>query len=155
MLRSIGDNINAATLGRRARMAPSRSHESERAQAVVDRLRIKTPDHRNLVSTLSGGNQQRVVLGKWIETTPRVLVLDRPTVGVDVGSKAGIYDVVRELAADGVAILLVTDEIDELVDLCDHVLVMNAGRVVADGRPEEITEAELRRLVAGRETVPC
>lgn len=155
MSRTIGENITAASLQIHSGRIISQTANYKRATAGVQRLHIRTPDHRDLVTTLSGGNQQRVVLSKWIQANPRVLVLDRPTVGIDVGSKIGIYDVINELADDGVAILLVTDEIDELMNLCDQILVMNAGQLVAAITPRDVDTRELLRLVTGREQATC
>ncbi len=84
---------------------------------------------------LSGGNQQRVVLGKWLATGPKVLILDSPTVGVDIGNKRGIYELIRELAASGVGILLISDEMPEVYYHSDRVLHMRAGRIVGDCVP--------------------
>ena len=93
----------------------------------VDRLHIKIPGLDNPVQQLSGGNQQRVVLGKWLATAPKVLILDSPTVGVDIGNKRGIYELVRSLAASGVGILLISDEVPEVYYNCDRVLHMRDG----------------------------
>ena len=87
------------------------------------------------VSTLSGGNQQRVVLAKWLATEPRLLILDSPTVGVDVGARAGIFRIVRELADRGLAILLITDEVSEALGNADRVLHMAGGRIRAAHDP--------------------
>ena len=81
---------------------------------------------------LSGGNQQKVLFAKWLGTRPRVFIMDEPTIGVDVGSKAEIRSIIRETAAEGVGVLLITAEIDELISLCDRVLVMFRGRIVGD-----------------------
>ena len=81
---------------------------------------------------LSGGNQQKVLFAKWIETNPKVFVMDEPTIGVDVGAKEEIRKIITEVASAGAAVLLVTTELDELVSLCDRVLVMRHGKVVAE-----------------------
>ena len=96
---------------------------------------------------LSGGNQQRVVLGKWLATGPKVLILDSPTVGVDIGNKRGIYELIRELAASGVGILLISDEIPEVYYHSDRVLHMRAGRIVGDCVPGTIAEHALEEEV--------
>ncbi|MCY0385862.1 sugar ABC transporter ATP-binding protein [Robbsia sp. Bb-Pol-6] len=112
----------------------------------IERLRIKTRDADNAVSTLSGGNQQRVVLAKWLATEPGVLILDSPTVGVDIGAKDGIYEVIRELAAQGMAVIMISDEIPEVLFHSDRIVVMRQGRIVSehiafDTRVETLEEA--------------
>jgi simple sugar transport system ATP-binding protein len=117
------------------------------ARRWIDDLAIKAPKPDNPVKTLSGGNQQRVVLAKWMATGPRVLILDSPTVGVDIAAKDGIYAVVKALAAQGVAVLLISDEIPEVYYHAHRVLIMRQGRLVGECRPHEIGEAELRDAV--------
>ena len=99
------------------------------------------------MKTLSGGNQQRVVLAKWMATKPRLLILDSPTVGVDINAKDGIYEVVRRLAASGVAVLMISDEIPEVYYHAHRVLIMRQGRIVGEYEPHHTTEAELRTAV--------
>jgi ABC-type sugar transport system ATPase subunit len=117
------------TLGRGG-LIPARR---ERAMAVdyAGRLRVKTPDVEAPVRQLSGGNQQKTVLARWLATRPKLLILDEPTHGVDVGAKAEIYELVRALARDGLAILLISSELPEVLDLSDRIVVMRAGRVAA------------------------
>ncbi len=115
----------------------------------VNRLAIKTPSAENAVSTLSGGNQQRVVLAKWLAVEPRVFILDGPTIGVDVVSKARIHDVVQELASDGMGILLISDEVTEILQVCSRALVMRKGRIVKEFRDlQNVEESEVSRVVA-------
>jgi simple sugar transport system ATP-binding protein len=146
---SIADNVSIAVLDRLADraglVAPARKNEL--AEAWVDRLKISAPDVTAAVQTLSGGNQQRVVLAKWLATRPKVLLLDSPTVGVDIRNKQGIYDVIRRLAADGVAILLISDEIPEVYYNADRVLHMREGRLVGELVPGEASEDELAEAV--------
>jgi simple sugar transport system ATP-binding protein len=113
----------------------------------VQELGIKVSDPENPVKTLSGGNQQRVVLAKWMATKPRVLILDSPTVGVDIGAKDGIYDIIQRLAREGVAILLISDEIPEVLYHSHRVLVMRQGRVTTDVPASQTSEDALRRAV--------
>lgn len=143
MRQSIADNLVLASLARLAGalglISPGRKRTA--ASTWIERLRIKAPGLDQPVATLSGGNQQRVVLAKWLATGPRVLILDSPTVGVDIGNKAGIYALVRELAEAGVAILLISDELPEVMATCDRVLHMRAGRIVGSFVPDAATEA--------------
>jgi simple sugar transport system ATP-binding protein len=124
--------------------------EAERlrtAQKWIDDLAIKAPNPESAVRTLSGGNQQRVVLAKWMATGPKLLILDSPTVGVDIAAKDGIYEVVKALAAKGVAILLISDEIPEVFYHAQRVIVMRRGRLAGERIPHASSEAELQALV--------
>jgi ribose transport system ATP-binding protein len=100
--------------------------------AQIKRLSIKTASRNHAVSTLSGGNQQKVVIGKWLATDPDVFVLDEPTAGIDIGSKSEIIQMVRDLAASGKAILMISSELSELLTACDRIIVMADGRVYDD-----------------------
>ena len=113
----------------------------------IHELSIKVGKPEDAVSTLSGGNQQRVVLAKWLATEPKVLILDSPTVGVDVGARAGIYKIVRQLAVQGLAILLISDEVSEVHFNADRILHMADGRIVAEYDPRSTTLAELEEAV--------
>jgi len=106
--------------------------ERRSAASWTERLRVKAARLTDPVSTLSGGNQQKVVLAKWLATAPRVLVVDEPTRGIDVGTKAEVHRLLSELAADGVAVLMVSSELPEVLGMADRVLVMREGRLVAD-----------------------
>ena len=149
MRQSVGDNLVLASLDRLASalgwIAPQRRRSL--AEDWVDRLHIKIPGLDNPVQQLSGGNQQRVVLGKWLATAPKVLILDSPTVGVDIGNKRGIYELVRGLAASGVGILLISDEVPEVFYNCDRVLHMRDGPDRRRGVPGAIGEHELEERV--------
>lgn len=123
--------------------------ESER---WVRQLKIATPDPANAANTLSGGNQQRIVLAKWLAISPKVLILNGPTVGVDIGSKHDIHEILRELAAEGMAVIVISDDIPEVLHNCSRVLVMNAGRIVHELDPSAVTEAELAALMSQDET---
>jgi simple sugar transport system ATP-binding protein len=113
----------------------------------IDDLGIKVGDPENAVGTLSGGNQQRVVLAKWLATGPSLLILDSPTVGVDIAAKDGIYRIVRELAERGLAVILISDEIPEVFCHTHRVLVMRDGRMVGEYEPVRSSEAALREAV--------
>ena len=117
------------------------------ARRWIDDLAIKAPDPGRAVRTLSGGNQQRVVLAKWMATQPKLLILDGPTVGVDIAAKDGIYELVRTLAAKGVAILLISDEVSEVFYHTHRVLVMRRGRLAGEFVPEASSEEALQAVV--------
>jgi simple sugar transport system ATP-binding protein len=120
-------------------------------QETVDRwvkdLSIKVSNTENAVRTLSGGNQQRVVLAKWMARKPRVLILDSPTVGVDISAKDGIYEIIKRLAGEGVAILMISDEIPEVLYHSHRILVMREGRLTSVHRPHETDEHKMMAAV--------
>lgn len=113
----------------------------------ISRLKTKVSDAELPVSSLSGGNQQRVVLAKWLATRPDVLILDCPTVGVDVGAKQGIFTIIRELADEGMSIILISDEAGELWYNCDRILLLRDGRLVDEVRPVDIKEEDLEGMI--------
>ena len=106
-------------------------------------LRIKMGDPEAPVNSLSGGNQQKVVIAKWLDVAAKVMLLDEPTRGVDVGAKEGINALVRELAGRGRAVLVISSEHQELFSLCDRVLVMGGGQIRAELKPEDYSEERL------------
>jgi simple sugar transport system ATP-binding protein len=113
----------------------------------IEQLGIKVSDPENPVRTLSGGNQQRVVLAKWLATQPRVLILDSPTVGVDINAKDGIYAIVKRLAASGMAVMMISDEIPEVLYHSHRILVMHGGRLKGEFQPAQISETGLREAI--------
>lgn len=127
--------------------------EEELSSNLVKRLQVKTPATTARVSTLSGGNQQKVALARWLATSPRVLILDEPTQGVDVGAKAEIHRLIVDLAAEGLAILLISSELPELLGMCDRIAVMRQGTISGTvGRslatPESILQLALPQVAA-------
>ncbi len=146
---SIADNL-VMTIPERISDATGLMSSSQKAATVnkwIGDLAIKVGRPENAVSTLSGGNQQRIVLAKWLATNPKVLILDCPTVGVDVGARAGIYAIVRELAQKGLAILLISDEVSEVIFNADRILHMAGGRIVAEYDPRQTTLQQLEEAV--------
>lgn len=145
---SISDNTVISVLGRILNRAGliSPARQSELVRYWINELAIKIGSPEDAVSTLSGGNQQRVVLAKWLATQPRLLILDSPTVGVDVGARAGIFRIVRQLAEEGLSILLISDEVSEVMFNADRVLHMADGRIVGeyDPRQTDVPELEAR-----------
>ena len=148
--RSIGDNITISEMESFTKALGSIDKEAIRAEEKrwVERLGILTPDPDNAVNTLSGGNQQKVVLAKWLATNPSVLILNGPTVGVDIGSKFTIHSILRELAAQGMAIIIISDDIAEVLTNCSTIAIMRAGHLSEPISPDTLTEAELTRLLS-------
>ena len=147
--RSIGDNITISEMESFTKALGFIDKEAIRAEEKrwVERLGILTPDPDNAVNTLSGGNQQKVVLAKWLATNPSVLILNGPTVGVDIGSKFTIHSILRELAAQGMAIIIISDDIAEVLTNCSTIAIMRAGHLSEPISPDTLTEAELTRLL--------
>ena len=110
----------------------SRARELEAVDRIVEQLDIKTTGYNQETKLLSGGNQQKVVVGKWLLSQPRVLIMDEPTRGIDVGSKAEIHRLMRELAEQGTCILFISSEVQEIIALCDRILVMRSGKIAAE-----------------------
>ena len=137
----VRSNMSMAVLPRlRARGMISRRAERALAQDYVARLRVNTPDIETPVRSLSGGNQQKTMLARWLATKPRLLMLDEPTHGVDVGAQAEIHELIRGLAREGIAILLISSELPEVLALSARILVMREGRVEATLARDEATE---------------
>jgi simple sugar transport system ATP-binding protein len=113
----------------------------------IDDLAIKIGRPTDAISTLSGGNQQRVAIAKWLAVGLKLIILDSPTVGVDVGARAGIFEIVEKLAAEGLAILLISDEVPEVYFNADRILHMAAGRIVAEYDPHAIALEDLEAAV--------
>ena len=145
--RSIRDNISLAVLGRLTRWhVVRRGAERDLARKHVDQLSIRTPSIEQEVATLSGGNQQKVVLARWLARRPKVLILDEPTRGVDVGAKAEIYSIINDLAAQGMALLVISSEMPELLGLSDRIVVMQGGRVTGEVTRAQATEERVLAL---------
>jgi ABC-type sugar transport system ATPase subunit len=119
------------------------------ARQEVERLKVRTSSIENPVENLSGGNQQKVVVGRWLAMDCRILILDEPTAGVDIGTKVEIYHLIRELANAGAAILLISSSLPEILGLSDRIMVMSKGRITAALNPGEATEEELVRAALG------
>jgi simple sugar transport system ATP-binding protein len=113
----------------------------------VERLDIRTPSAELPAASLSGGNQQRVVLAKWLASDPRILILNGPTVGVDIGAKAAIHEIIRGLARRGLGLLVISDDIPELMRLCGRILVMKKGRIREKFNAREVSESELNAVL--------
>jgi ABC-type sugar transport system ATPase subunit len=150
----IDQNVSMAVLDR---IAPKgfidRAAEAGLARDAVARFNIRAWGIRQLVGKLSGGNQQKVVLGKWLATRPKLLIMDEPTRGIDVGAKAEIHKLMSELAAQGLAILMISSELPEVLGMSDRILVMREGRIVAElarGEADQETIAHAMMRVSGR-----
>jgi L-arabinose transport system ATP-binding protein len=120
--------------------------EKKNAKEQADKLNIRTPNLMQTVSLLSGGNQQKVILARWLSENVKVLMLDEPTRGIDIGAKSEIYNIIYELARSGIGILLVSSELPEVLGICDRVLVMRQGKIAADVPRSQATQEGLLSL---------
>lgn len=142
-------NLALASLDLRSRFAVVNQKQVRKAaQQMIDMLRVKTRGFDQPVSNLSGGNQQKVVLGKWLTRTPSVLLLDEPTRGVDVGARAEIYEQIDRIARSGVAVVLISSDMEELIGMGDRVLVMANGRVSGELNGDSITPHQVLALAS-------
>ncbi len=141
---SVGENITLTALGALTRgLVIDRTAEASRIDAMVEKLRIKVGAVTDAVATLSGGNQQKVVIAKWLLTAPRILLLNDPTRGIDVGTKQEIYRLLRALADEGATILLYSTDYDELIGCCDRVMILYGGRIVRVLEGDAISETNI------------
>ena len=147
---SVSENLSLVILRRLSRLGFI-NHDSERivAHDVVRRLDIRTPGIGVPAATLSGGNQQKVVVGKWLAAEPRVLIMDEPTRGVDVGAKAEIHRLMSALAGRGLAILLISSELPELLGMSDRIMVMHRGRIAGELSRGQATQEKIMAMATG------
>ncbi|GAB3525598.1 sugar ABC transporter ATP-binding protein [Emticicia fontis] len=138
---NVASNISLTTLPENSIL--NAKSEQELAKDYISALAIKTPSAQQLCVNLSGGNQQKVVLAKWLATNPRILMLDEPTRGIDINAKKEIYEIIKKLAAEGKSIIVVSSEIPELLALADRILVMAEGKLKAEFSAEEAHEDKL------------
>ena len=141
---SVSKNITLASLRRFVKgLALSTGEESREVQRLIEALAIKVSDARQPITTLSGGNQQKVVVAKSLLTRPNVLMMDEPTRGIDVAAKSDIFKIMNDLAEEGLGLLFVSSELKEVVAMADRALVMARGRLVATFEGAAITEQNL------------
>lgn len=147
---SVRDNLSLASLRRDQRHGLiNRQRAGELGAEMIAALKIKTSDSRQPVQFLSGGNQQKVVIGKWLALRPRVLLLDEPTRGIDIGAKQEVYRLLEQLAREGVAVLYASSEMEEILGVSDRVLVMHEGRIAGELPRSELTEESIMHLATG------
>jgi ribose transport system ATP-binding protein len=148
---AVRENLSLAGLRHASRAGFLRgAAEKETSGAMIRQLNVKTPGDRQVCQYLSGGNQQKVVIGKWLALRPRVLLLDEPTRGIDVGAKQEIYRLMEQLAREGVAILFVSSEMEEILRMSDRTLVMHEGRISGELSRAQLSEEAIMHLATGR-----
>lgn len=145
---ALRENLSVAWIRGRG-VFVDRAAERRMSEEAITKLRVKTPHDQQLAQFLSGGNQQKIVLGKWLALNPKVLLLDEPTRGVDVGAKQEIYRLMDELAGNGVAILFVSSDLEEVLGMSDRALVMHQGSIAGELPREKLSEEAVMRLATG------
>lgn len=149
---SVQSNMTMASLRQLTRNGFEQNEDSRSiTDTQIERLSIKTASRDHAVSTLSGGNQQKVVIGKWLATNPDVLLLDEPTAGIDIGSKSEIVSLVRNLASEGKAIVMISSELSELLTACDRIVVMDDGRIFSDRPRSDYDDPDVAESEAGHQ----
>lgn len=147
---SVKENITMANLEKYCRFGVIKSREEKKAgDGLMDMLSVKAHSRDTLVSALSGGNQQKVILARWMSTNPKVLILDEPTKGIDVGAKAEIYKLIDEFTAQGGCVVMVSSEMPEILGMSDRIAVMHEGELVAVFDRDEATQEKLLSAAAG------
>ena len=156
LFRSIGENMSLPLL-KKFTKGITMDVKAEKAEwdVQMDGMRIKAPSVHTLCQTLSGGNQQKVVLGRWMITKPKVLLLDEPTRGIDVGAKAEIYQMINELAGQGIGIIVISSELPEVMGISDRIITLCEGRVTGEFSREEATQEKLLYAATLREEEPA
>jgi ABC-type sugar transport system ATPase subunit len=151
LMLSIMHNISSSNMERVCNSLGLVSSKKEVDLALdgIEKLRIKTPSEHQMVKNLSGGNQQKVILAKWLATNPIVLILDEPTRGIDIGAKAEIYTIMRELAQQGVGIIMISSELPEVLGMSDRILIMRNGRIAGELSKEEATQEKIMYYATG------
>lgn len=149
---SVGTNLSLAFLRRITKYKIIKQREREKiTNRAVKRLRIKTPGLNQLVENLSGGNQQKVVIGKWLHYQPKLIIFDQPTRGIDIGAKREIYNLISELAKEGSAVILISDELSELIGLTNRILIIGKGRMTGKFERGEVTQEQLLEAIVSRD----
>jgi len=143
--------LNPGALGRRIWSAERPSRERRRAVEIIKKFSVRTDHPSSVITTLSGGNQQKVLLARWLGRGARLLVLEEPTMGVDVGAKAEIYEMLSHELAGGAAVLLVSSDLDEVAGICHRALIFNRGRIVEELHRAELSVPRLTAVVGGAE----
>lgn len=150
LINSVGFNITLASLDKvKGRFFLDEKKKDKMIEQYMSELNVKAASKEIAVSSLSGGNQQKIVLAKWLAISPRVLILDEPTRGIDIGAKAEIYSIINKLAENGMAIILVSSELPEIINMCDNVYVVRSGKLVKKLKKEELNQEEIMRYATG------
>jgi simple sugar transport system ATP-binding protein len=148
---SIAENTIAASIGKYFKQGRLQYGQMKKASETwIKDINIIAPSSEPLIKTLSGGNQQKVVIAKWLNTNPNLLILNGPTVGVDIGAKSDIHRILHQLAGNGVGIIIISDDLSELVQNCNKIIVMRGGAVGIEINSSEVSESLLAEMLNGK-----
>jgi ABC-type sugar transport system ATPase subunit len=151
MIMDIEDNMTLPSLRELSKMGViNNSKKIVETKNYIQTLYIKTPSSKQMVKNLSGGNQQKVVLGKWLMTKPKILIVDEPTRGIDVGAKYEIYMILNRLIKEGVGIIMISSELPEILGMADRILVMHEGQLTGEVNASEATQEAIMTHATGR-----
>jgi len=131
----------------------NRKIENARSNQWIKKLNIKTPSPETKISSLSGGNQQKTVIGRWLDSQSQILILNEPTHGVDVGAKVEIYNIIEDFCEKGISVIMISSDIPELTSICDRVIVLYRGEINGELAGKEITQENILRLAMSREEI--
>ncbi len=146
---SVKDNISISNLEKYCKLGVIDNEKVNKdISQVIKSLNVKTPSDKAMIRNLSGGNQQKVIFGRWMLTAPDILLLDEPTRGIDVGAKYEIYQLIIELANEGKGIIMISSEMPELLGVSNRILVMSNGKIAGIVNTEETNQEEILRLAA-------
>ena len=147
--KSVNENVAAAILKRlRGMMGVISSNRSRNlAREAIEKFGVKVYNEDTIISTLSGGNQQKALIARWAESSPKLFILDTPTVGIDIGSKSEIYGYIQQFATEGMGIIIISDEVEEIVSNCNRVIVMFNGQKVKEYDEEEMRADDIREQI--------
>ncbi|MGL5244120.1 MAG: sugar ABC transporter ATP-binding protein, partial [Sarcina sp.] len=145
---SVGENMSLCNLKTYENSMKSidRKREKKDIDYYIDKIRIKTPSSKQLIKNLSGGNQQKVILAKWLMLSPEVLIIDEPTRGIDVGAKKEIYELLNELKAQGKAIIMISSDLPEVLGISDRIMVMSEGKISGELSRDEASQESIMKL---------
>jgi len=146
---SVRENISAASLENVTKnMLIRKSNEYVNGKKLIKKLNIKVSDIEQKMNSLSGGNQQKVLFAKWLNINPRIIIMDEPTRGIDVGAKAEMHRMIRELAESGIGVIIISSELPEIIGMCDRVIVMHEGKITGEVSNNDITEKNIMTLAS-------
>ena len=150
---SVKDNMTLVSLDQleNKTMCINKSRENEIVDEYIQKLSIKTPTRNQLIKNLSGGNQQKVIIAKWLLQSPKVLIIDEPTKGIDVGAKKEIYDVLNDLKAMGKAVIMISSDMPEVMGISDRVVVMHEGEISGELGRNEVSQERIMKLAVGEQ----
>ena len=147
--KSVNENVAAAILKRLKGFMGNIDSQGSRklAKESIDQFRIKVYSEDTVINTLSGGNRQKALIARWAASHPKLFILDTPTVGIDIGSKAEIYEYIQQFAKDGIGVIIISDEVEEIVSNCNRVIVMFNGEIVKEYSEEEMKVPDIKHQI--------